>query len=80
MNLQLHHVVSDITGVTGMKIIRAIVNGERNPQALATLRDVRCKSSLEDGSGSAGRQLPARAPLCTHSGIGFVRFLSSACR
>lgn len=47
MNLQLHHVVSDITGVTGMKIIRALVNGERNPQALATLRDVRCKSSLE---------------------------------
>src|SRR5450759_4003105 len=31
MNLQLHHVVSDITGATGMRIIRAIVAGERNP-------------------------------------------------
>jgi len=31
MNLQLHHVVSDITGVTGMRIIRAIVAGERDP-------------------------------------------------
>lgn len=47
MNLQLHHVVSDITGVTGMNIIRAIVAGERNPDVLAAFRDVRCHSSLE---------------------------------
>jgi len=47
MNLQLHHVVSDVTGVTGMRIIRAIVAGERNPTKLATMRDTRCKSSPE---------------------------------
>jgi transposase len=47
MNLQLHHVVSDITGATGMRIVRAIVAGERNPDALATYRDVRCHSSTE---------------------------------
>ena len=47
MNLQLHHVVSDVTGVTGLKIIRAIVNGERDPQMLATMRDVLCKASTE---------------------------------
>ena len=47
MNLQLHHVVSDITGATGMRIIRAIVAGERNPDVLATYRDVRCHSSVE---------------------------------
>lgn len=47
MNLQLHHVVSDITGATGMKIIRAIVAGERNSEVLADYRDVRCKSSPE---------------------------------
>lgn len=47
MNLQLHHVVQDITGATGMKIIRAIVGGERDPQVLAEFRDIRCKSSLE---------------------------------
>src|SRR5215471_3007458 len=46
MNLQLHHVVSDITGATGMSIIRAIVAGERNPDVLATYRDVRCHSSI----------------------------------
>jgi transposase len=47
MNMQLHHVVSDITGATGMRIIRAIVAGERNPDVLATHRDVRCHSSIE---------------------------------
>ena len=35
MNLQLHHVVSDITGATGMRIIRAIIAGERDPAVLA---------------------------------------------
>ncbi len=47
MNLQLHHVVQDITGATGMKIIRAIVRGERNPDVLAEFRDIRCKASIE---------------------------------
>jgi hypothetical protein len=47
MNLQLHHVVSDITGATGMRIIRAVVAGERNPVTLAALRDRRCKESAE---------------------------------
>jgi len=47
MNLQLHHVVSDITGVTGMKIIRALVAGERDLDVLASYRDVRCRASVE---------------------------------
>jgi transposase len=46
MNLQLHHVVSDITGVTGMKILRAIVAGERDADVLSSHRDVRCKASV----------------------------------
>lgn len=45
MNLQLQHVVSDITGVTGLRIIRAIVSGTRDPDELASYRDRRCKSS-----------------------------------
>jgi transposase len=52
MNLQLHHVVSDITGATGMKIIRAIVGGQRDPQVLAMMRDVRCKASIETVSAA----------------------------
>ncbi|MDO5703563.1 MAG: IS110 family transposase [Paracoccus sp. (in: a-proteobacteria)] len=47
MNLQLHHVVSDITGATGMRIIRAIVAGERDPEILAGFRNVRCHASAE---------------------------------
>ena len=42
MNLKLDRVLSDITGVTGMLIIDAILNGERNPLKLAALRDERC--------------------------------------
>lgn len=45
MNLKLAHVVSDITGLTGMGIIKAILNGERDSVKLAKLRDPRCKNS-----------------------------------
>ena len=43
MNIKLQHVVSDITGVTGLAILRAILAGERDPVQLAQLRDYRCK-------------------------------------
>ena len=45
MNLQLHHVISNITGMTGTAIIHAILGGERDPIKLATLRNNRIKSS-----------------------------------
>lgn len=45
MHLHLHHVMSDIPGVTGMRILRAIVAGERDPRTFATYRDSRIKSS-----------------------------------
>jgi transposase len=48
MNLQLHRVISDITGTTGMAIIRAIVHGEKDPQVLASLKHHRIKSSVSD--------------------------------
>ena len=47
MNLQLTLVVSDITGVTGMMIIRAMVNGEHDPKVLAAFRNPRCQKSEE---------------------------------
>jgi len=43
MNLKLTQVLGDVTGVTGLKIIRAIVAGERDPVVLAKLRDRRCQ-------------------------------------
>jgi transposase len=48
MNVQVHRAVSDVTGQTGMAIIRAIVNGERDPNSLAALRDHRCRKSVEE--------------------------------
>ena len=47
MHLYLHHVMSDVTGVTGMRILRALVAGERAPQTLAQSRDYRIKASPE---------------------------------
>lgn len=47
MNLLLHNVVSDINGVTGMRIIKAILAGERDPLVLSGYRDPRCKNSKE---------------------------------
>jgi transposase len=43
MNIKLQHVISDMTGVTGLAILRAILGGERDPEKLAQLRDYRCK-------------------------------------
>jgi transposase len=48
MNAQLTQVLTDISGVTGLAIIRAIVAGERDPVQLARFREPRCASSTED--------------------------------
>lgn len=45
MNVQVHRAVTDLTGKTGMAIVRAIVAGERDPARLAQLRDGRCRKS-----------------------------------
>src|SRR5215472_6242542 len=48
----IQHIVSDITGTTGMRIIRGIVAGERDPAALAAHRDRRCHASVEEISAA----------------------------
>lgn len=48
MNLRLPIVLTDITGVTGLKIIRAIVNGERDRHTLASYRDPKCAKSVDE--------------------------------
>ena len=47
MNLKIHHVFSDLDGVSAQAIITAILAGERDPATLAALRDRRCRSSEE---------------------------------
>lgn len=48
MNVRVHRAVADITGVTGMAILRAIAMGERDAGELAKLRDGRCRKSEEE--------------------------------
>ena len=75
MNVQLQHVVTDITGVTGMRIIRAIVSGTHAPEKL---RVSRCplRGLATDHCGGANRKLPLGAHLCVASSGGVVRFPS----
>jgi transposase len=47
MNIQIHHVISDLTGLTGMAIVDAIIDGQRDASELAKLRDPRIKASTE---------------------------------
>jgi transposase len=59
MNLKLTKVLGDITGVTGLKIIRAILAGQRDPQTLAKLRDRRCRrAEPEIATALDGRYRP----------------------
>lgn len=48
MNVQVHRAVSDLSGATGLAMVRAIVSGERDPQRLAELRDRRCRKSVTE--------------------------------
>ena len=47
MNVQLHHVINDITGLTGLSIVDAILQGERDPEQLARLRHYRIQADEE---------------------------------
>ena len=47
MNLQIHHAISDMTGLTGLAIVDAILNGQRDPVELAKLRDPHIRASEE---------------------------------
>jgi len=71
MNVQLTQVLSDISGVTGLAIIRAIVAGERNPAQLAQLRHGRCRRRARCGSTSTPSRYrsirTARAVLTSQS-------------
>ena len=48
MNIQLANVISDVAGETGQKILRAIVAGERDGQALAAMKNVRIRASVDE--------------------------------
>ena len=76
MNVKLQHVISNITGKTGMAIIEAIVKGERDPRRLAKLRDSRIRADEEDHRQVAARTLARGAHLRADPGPGTVPVLS----
>ena len=78
MNVKLTEVVSDITGVTGMGIVRAIVRGERDPKALATAPRPPLQGECGDHRAGAAGDVAARAPVCLAAVPGVVRLLPRA--
>jgi transposase len=48
MNVRIHKAISDLCGATGMRIVRAIVKGERDPAKLAAMRDPGCRATEEE--------------------------------
>ena len=78
MNLQLTQAVADITGQTGLTIIRAIVAGERYPQQLATYRRAELCEECRRYRQGLNRQLSSRACVCAQTGPRPVRHLHGA--
>ena len=74
MNVQIGQVVSDISGITGMRIIEAIVSGERNPIVLAKLRDPRCKSSEAEISKSLEGNFKSKHLLALEQNLHIYNF------
>ncbi len=62
LNIQLANVISDLSGTTGQAIVRAILNGERDPQKLAELRDRRIRATKEE----IAKSLQAGVPNAVH--------------
>lgn len=66
MNVQLHQVLSDITGVSGMKILRAIIGGQRDPEVLASY----CHSSVKADQGTIVKALGGNWSECHLMALG----------
>jgi transposase len=82
MNVQLHKVLSDITGTTGMRIVRAIVSGERDPVVLARYRHPLVKSSADEiAKALEGKYLPEQIFVLRQSleALDFGHALIAAC-
>ena len=74
MNLQLHKVISDITGVTGINILTAIINGERDPSTLAQLAARRIKSSQQEISNALTGNYREEMVFILHQELSLYQF------
>ena len=76
MNIQLSQAISDVAGVTGQKIVRAIVDGERDPMVLAAYRDSRIKASEEEIAASLQGTWKAEHLLALKQALGRYDFFA----
>jgi transposase len=76
MNIQLSQAISDVAGVTGQKIVRAIVAGERDPMVLAAYRDSRIKASVEEIAASLQGTWKAEQLLALRQALGRYDFFA----
>jgi transposase len=77
MNVQLHKVVTDIAGLTGSRIIRAIVSGSREPQELARMRDPGCKLSEKEFVEALNGNFRAEHVFCLKQAVDAFDFLQA---
>lgn len=75
MNVQLHKVLSDITGETGMAIIDAILEGERDGKKLAARRNYRCKLSEEEIAKALVGDFREEHLFCLRQEVDALRFV-----
>src|SRR5258708_5026039 len=68
MNIQLANVVSDVSGMTGQAIVKAILAGERDPYQLAALRNWRAKAREGENARSCGGNRRPHTPVVVHHG------------
>lgn len=76
MNIQLSQAISDVAGVTGQKIVRAILAGERDPMMLAAYRDSRIKASEEEIAASLQGTWKAEHLLALKQAMGRYDFFA----
>ena len=78
MNIQLANVLSDVSGMTGQAIVKAILAGERDPYQLAALRNWRVKGERGRNRTQSRRQLARRSAVCAAAGAEWLRVLPEA--
>jgi hypothetical protein len=74
MNVQLSNVISDITGESGLRIIEAILAGERDPEQLASLCSTRIKASRQMVAKSLHGSWEQALLFCLKTALDTYRF------
>jgi transposase len=74
MNVKLHLVISDIVGVTGLRIVNAILAGKTSPSELAALREPSCKASVEAFVGALQGNYRREHLFCLRQAVALYQF------